>query len=982
MQMATRSSRALLLGALLTASTATARAQNADDISARARDAAKRTRVLAFTDTTSVRFEATIADGDALVNVPVRATITSVADGSVLWSGALGTLAAGENGTARVTGRVTGIRPQLWSPTSPALYRAVLEGTVGGRTLADTVRFGFRSFESARGQILLNGRPVFLRGNAINPPGRNLPDSLSENPRFAADYLRYMKGLGVNIIRLTAPSQVWFDAADEVGMMIFQGHYGTPKGGTPTSPPKDVAATLQWYRDDVLAPQVNHPSVVIYSLSNEQAAKEVGYLSSGHAAVAAFLQTAYDTLSRWDDTRLYIGNAGYGFGRGGEICDLHRYWGWYYNSFLSFYTLRDPKICWRSSTVQPMTLTENTGNYTGPDGSFNLVSNTKQPDSQLNWTGHAPEAEQSARALAYQAWMAGQAIEITRRLRERNPYLAGLSPFTIAFSNWHGATGIDDLGAKPVLAQYARSYQPVLLSWESWTPNAYAGSTISPVAHVVNDDDAGQSLRGAVLHWSIVDAGGRAHQRGQLPFGDVAYYAATSRPVTVALPASLASGEYELRGSLVRGRDTVSRNATPLFIAARAWSGDVGSLARRIRLFDSPDRRTGTALRALGVAYMATSSIEALDPARDALVVGSAAWTPALTRDTAALRGFLARGGRALVLDQRAASFDASWLPSGVQVQTSALDHPDVFPGGRPFGNGMAVNPERPQHPVFDGLTRDDFFLWSDHTGWTESKAGFPAVYPVTHGFALTRPSEMANTAVLANYDHGLQGVALAEFFVEQGSAVLSGFDLVNRATRDPVADRLLRNLVRYVAGDAPHEAHPLIESKIAWGDYASERGLLTGIHSGLLLHTVPRVPEALRAQNPLRTDDEGFVFAGAAGGWNIRPAIQYYGRGRRAFGPYEFSTGGSVRLPKGAGRTGEGRVWMRVPAGRIAMRTTVENPTDQPLTLEIEVNGATQQHTLPARATGTLETPIAATTLGIAFRGDRRLVLLETDFR
>ena len=60
------------------------------------------------------------------------------------------------------------------------------------------------------------------------------------------------------------------------------------------------------------------------------------------------LQRAYDELSAWDDTRLYIGNAGYGFGRAGEICDLHRYWGWYYNSFLSFYEMRDPRICWRT----------------------------------------------------------------------------------------------------------------------------------------------------------------------------------------------------------------------------------------------------------------------------------------------------------------------------------------------------------------------------------------------------------------------------------------------------------------------------------------------------------------------------------------------------------------------------------------------------------------------------------------------------------
>src|SRR5215208_1021714 len=426
-----------------------------------------------------------------------------------------------------------------------------------------------------------------------------------------------------------------------------------------------------------------------------------------------------------------------------------------------------------------------------------------------------------------------------------------------------------------------------------------------------------------------------------------------------------------------------------------------------------PGPTRSPALRALGVAFtpVAAAGLTTLDPARDALIVGSAAWDAALTRDSAALRSFLRRGGRALVLDQRAPRFDASWLPGGLRVQTRALDHPHVFPGGRPFAQGMAINPERPAHPAFDGLPRDRFFLWSDYTGWTESKPGFPAVYPVAHGLALTKPDEMGDVALLADYDHGLQGVALAELFVDCGSALVSAFDVVERVGLDPAADRLLLNMVRYTAGDAVHHAHPLIDSKITWGDYASERGLVVGIHSGLIVHTVPRVPPGLAAANPLRVDPEGFVFAGGSGGWNTKPAIQYFPRGRRPYGPYEFTTGGSVRPVKVGGGTGvaaaaaddpeidaggggtlrgvgagEGRVWMRVPAGRTMMLTTIENPHDQPLELEITLNGASTRHRVGARGTARLETPIpgnasgdttTTTTLAITYRGDRRLVLL-----
>jgi hypothetical protein len=73
----------------------------------------------------------------------------------------------------------------------------------------------------------------------------------------------------------------------------------------------------------------------------------------------------------------------------------------------------------------------------------------------------------------------------------------------------------------------------------------------------------------------------------------------------------------------------------------------------------------------------------------------------------------------------------------------------------------------------------------------------------------------------------------------------------------------------------------------------------------------------------------------------------------------------------------------MRIPAGRTAMTTRVENPADHPLELEITVNGTARSYPVPAGRTVTLTTPLAggATRVAVTFRGDRRLVLLETAF-
>ena len=73
---------------------------------------------------------------------------------------------------------------------------------------------------------------------------------------------------------------------------------------------------------------------------------------------AEFLTKMCRELKKWDDTRLYIGNTGYGLGHSGDIYDVHRYWGWYYNTFLTYLNMRDKAMWQNPGRVQPITFTE------------------------------------------------------------------------------------------------------------------------------------------------------------------------------------------------------------------------------------------------------------------------------------------------------------------------------------------------------------------------------------------------------------------------------------------------------------------------------------------------------------------------------------------------------------------------------------------------------------------------------------------------
>lgn len=94
--------------------------------------------------------------------------------------------------------KIDGLNPELWSPVTPVLY--TLEIKTDTEVLRK--RIGFRRFEMRDGVFYLNGKPIYLRGNAINPPERGIPEPLERSKEFARDYVRFMKSLNINIIRI------------------------------------------------------------------------------------------------------------------------------------------------------------------------------------------------------------------------------------------------------------------------------------------------------------------------------------------------------------------------------------------------------------------------------------------------------------------------------------------------------------------------------------------------------------------------------------------------------------------------------------------------------------------------------------------------------------------------------------------------------------------------------------------------------------
>lgn len=919
-----------------------------------------------------------------------KAVIKSVADGRVLWQGEVKPSTAINEGGEHLSFTIKSLKPLLWTPAHPYLYELNLQQfNKGVLKNSITERLGFRSFERRGGNLYLNGKPIFLRGIAINPPGRGIPAKLERSREFALDYVKFMKSINVNIIRIP-DAEEWFDVCDELGMMVFGGNYGgkvaggekvdaqakvgdETDGGFPSNYDKGVA----WYENEKLGAIAHHPSLMVYAMTNE-----TPFAGDRAKAWEKFLDYAYNKLKAWDETRVYIANAGYGYGKTGDITDIHRYWGWYYSSPFTFLNIRDEaNINPYPTKHQPITFTECVGNYTGPDGRYNLTPAHKNHSSQLAWTGHAAQELQSQLADVHQGFTFRQATESFRQLRSVNPDLSGVFPFTILFYNWNTMTKFDDMNPKPVTDQVKLSYQPILLSWECWTPNVYAGSVIKPIAHIINDDNEFKDLKDAKLVYEIKDKAQQVVFADSTSLSDIPYYSTAKKSLSISLPAGIVSGKYQLYGKLVSNGNILSQNHYSLFIAHKNFTSGIILNVAPVLLYDNAGL-TKASFTKLGIAFNEVKSWAQI-PVGSKVVIGENSADKHIIENAAAIKNFLSNGGRILCLRQDSVHlFNINSLLINPLVNGNVdIDNP-VYPvSAKSPRNGYYINPERTGHPIFSGVTMDNLKVWSDYTEWNETKDGFPAIKPVTDGFNLQNSDDVAHTAILANYSSGLQAIAIAEQFQGTGSITVCGLDIVNRTAIDPVATRMLLNLINYTKSASGHERYQTITSPIVWGEYETEKGIVTDLYSGFLVNSTPRVPADYLGKGIVVTK-EGYQLAGGVrSGFNTRPGIQYVANGRRPFGPFAQSFGGQP-IPVNLKEEGVGKFWCSIPDGQNMSTSIVWNPGKEPLVIKIKVNEQpTIAKTINAGEKVAVDAPVDKTDVNITYTGDRRLVILETAF-
>ncbi len=699
-------------------------------------------------------------------------------------------------------------QPRHWSLDEPILYRVTARVAVDGLGGFDEVstRCGFRDFRFVDGAFRLNGKRLFLRsshtGNTAPAPGYRVP--------LGSDFLRRDllngKAMGFNMIRFfcSIPRRYQLDLCDEIGLLVYD----------------ETAAGWQWNESSQMAERFdaavrgmitrdrNHPSVVMWGLLNETRDGPIF-----RHAVAMLPQ-----VNALDGTRVTMLNSGLeqfvpadkvprqGFGAlcnpGGTawdntLLDSHPYQRYPHLS-RQIRNLRD------TPAGRPLFISE----Y-GVGGAVDLTRQVRhyeqigQADSEAarlyrgfldrfmadwqHWNMGDTFASPEDYFRLCVAQMAGMRLEGLNALRA-NPSCVGHSmsgTFDHGFCG-EGVMTCEFRELKPGVADaVSDGFSPLRLCLFTEPKHAYRGAKVRFDAVLANEDALvpgdypvrlqivgpdGRSVLDTVRTAKIQDPAAQPETPLAMPF--------FGEEVAVDGP----TGKYRFLATFQKGGAAAGGNAEfyvtdpadmPAVDADVAQWGDDPALA--------------TWLAAHGLKTHPLPAGNAVR--REVILVGR---KPAA--DDAAWRGLvrhIAQGSTAVFLSPDV-------FKSGTNaVARVPLANKGTLGGGR-WPNDWLYRHDHwaKRHPIFEGLPSGGLM---DYTFYRH-------VISDTRWAGLDVPAELAAASIDASFGYDA-GVLVAVYRVGAGRIVLNTLWIVEQLGHDPVAERLLRNMLRYAAAEA---AQPL----------------------------------------------------------------------------------------------------------------------------------------------------------------------------
>ncbi|MBR1732722.1 MAG: DUF4981 domain-containing protein, partial [Alloprevotella sp.] len=208
-----------------------------------------------------------------------------------------------------------------WTAETPNLYQLHINlKDKQGQTLESlTQRVGFRRVEIRKGQLLVNGKPVLIKGadrHELDPVGGYVVST----ERMRQDIL-LMKQHNLNAVRTSHyPNDPrFYDLCDELGIYVtaeanLESHGMGYEERTLARVPRWEQAHIERNRNNIYVLK-NHPSIIVWSLGNE-------------AGYGPNFERAYDFVKQYDSTRPVQYERAELYGKTDIVCPMYADYDW------------------------------------------------------------------------------------------------------------------------------------------------------------------------------------------------------------------------------------------------------------------------------------------------------------------------------------------------------------------------------------------------------------------------------------------------------------------------------------------------------------------------------------------------------------------------------------------------------------------------------------------------------------------------------
>lgn len=678
-----------------------------------------------------------------------------------------------------------GVKP--WSPETPHLHRLTLKLLAGGKEVDQrVVDFGFRTFQEHRGAFRLNGRPYFLFGAGSPPHVENVSEEL------ARAHLQALKDAGVRAVRFAdePPSPKWLSLCDELGLLAWvegpllahEGPYNFANEAFLEQATAEIKRMARGLR--------NHPSLVVWSNGAGNQAAIGRRNADAFDAAGRFLSGLAEEIHKsvFGLSRVVIAESNNRGALPARIEDWHADHGWYSGRNSDWSTFLQQLASYREGVKDgtvPWVCSELHAGFSS-DGQGQILPDPREEAASRMRIG-APGDDASA-LMEYQSNRIERFIEEARALRSPAVNrIAGLFPYSCA--NWFFNPLTAGASApKPILAAIRRAYRPTIVAVRSLRAHYYSGEILDATLTVANDDIQAGTVSAGLLVCEVFGPGDPSSPiRGEAPIGTVPYYASLSRSIPLRLPDIEGLQTAKVRVRLVSGSHDMATTERSIRIASHSFADpSPKDVAEGLALYDT--RGTlGELLKTHKIEIPTFNDLGQLQSIAG-LVIAPRAFDSYIHRAWPSLQAWIEAGGRLLVLDQEPPK--GRWEFSGPFPGGRALLKPDGWPTGID-----RVNPRLAEHPLFDGVRREDFAEWG-----TDGVVA-TTVYALTE----SATSGVPRSTVLADVVPDSKALSWKEVVTEveqgEGRILLCQLKLVEKSLIDPVASRILRNALLWVGG-------------------------------------------------------------------------------------------------------------------------------------------------------------------------------------